>query len=85
MTTGQFLISLCTTAKESNESFGIAIRLGSSNSKFEFEATTVIHSILSFSPAPYTVAVEFLNELDKVNGISSLGKCSFTFLHRSLI
>jgi len=76
MTPAQYLISLCTTAQQSDQSFGIAIRIGTSNSKFQFEATNVIHSILMFSPAPDTMAVEFLNELEKVEGISSLGKFS---------
>ena len=76
MIPAQYLISLCTIAQQSGESFGIAMRIGTSNSKFQFEATKVIHSILIFSPAPDTMAVEFLNELEKVEGISSLGKCS---------
>ena len=76
MTPAQYLISLCTTAQQLNQSFGLAIRIGASNPKFQFETTKVIHSILMFSPAPDTMAVEFLNELEKVKGISFLGKCS---------
>lgn len=72
-----YLISLCTTAQESNESLGIAMRIGASTSKFNVEATKVIHSILTFSPAPNAVAVEFLNELEKVKDIAFLGEWSF--------
>jgi len=76
MTPAQYLISLCTTGQQLNQSFGLAIRIGTSNPKFQFETTKVIHSILMFSPSPDTMAVAFLNELEKVKGISFLGKCS---------
>jgi hypothetical protein len=52
------------------------MRIGSSNPKFGIPAIKVIHSVLSFSPAPDSMAVEFLNELEKVKGISFLGKWS---------
>ncbi|KAJ3560367.1 hypothetical protein NP233_g10882 [Leucocoprinus birnbaumii] len=68
----QYLITLCTLAQEREESFGIAIRIGASNSKFNIEATKVIHSIVTFSPAPDAVAVAFLNELAKVSGMALL-------------
>jgi len=71
-----YLISLCTIAQEANESFGLAIRIGTSDPKFNIETTKVIHSILTFSPAPDSMAVEFLNELNKVSGISYLGELS---------
>lgn len=61
ITPAQYLISLCALTQESQESFGIAMRIGTSNSKFNVEASKVIHSILTFSPAPDAVAVEFLN------------------------
>ena len=70
----EYLISLCTLAQESQESFGIALRIGASNCKFNVEATKVIHSILTFSPAPDAVAVEFMNELERVKGIAFLGQ-----------
>jgi len=57
-----------------NESFGIATRIGSSDSKFQFEATKVIHSTVAFSPAQDAIAVQFLIELEKVKGMSFLGK-----------
>jgi hypothetical protein len=72
----EYLISLCTLAQECRQFFGIAMRIGASNSKFKVEATKVIHSVLTFSPAPDTVAVEFLNELEKVKGIAFLGQWS---------
>ena len=74
ITPAQYLISLCSAAQESKESFGVvALRTGFADPKFTIEATKVIHSILTFSPAPDTVAVEFLNELEKIKGISALG------------
>jgi len=75
-TPAQYLISLCTAAQQSDEPFDVAVRIGSFNSKFEAATSKVIHSILTFSPAPNTMAVEFLNELRKVAGMASLGKCS---------
>jgi hypothetical protein len=47
------------------------VRIGASHSKYKIdsEATKVIHSILFFSPAPESVAVE-------IPGISHLGECS---------
>ena len=72
----QYLITLCAAAQQSDEPFGIAVRIGSSDSKFNTATSKVIHSILTFSPAPDTMAVEFLNELRKVTGIETLGKRS---------
>jgi hypothetical protein len=78
--TADYLISLCTIVQQSNESLGIATRIGSTDSMFQFEASKVIHSILIYSPAPDMVAVEFLNELRKINSISLLGKAHF-YIH----
>lgn len=72
----KYLITLCTAAQQSDEPFGVAVRIGSSDSKFNPVTSKVIHSILTFSPAPDTMAVEFLNELRKVTGITTLGKWS---------
>jgi hypothetical protein len=72
----QYLISLCAAAQETNESFGLANRIGSSDSKFNIAATKVIHSILTFAPAPDAMAGEFLNELEKIQGMSYLGQWS---------
>lgn len=75
----QYLITLCTFSQQPDidEPFGVAVRIGSSDSKFTTATSKVIHSILTFAPAPDTVAVEFLNELSKVTGMASLGKWSF--------
>jgi len=76
----QYLILLCTAAQEADQSFGPAMRIGTSHSKFNAEMTKVIHSILTFSPAPDSMAMEFLNELEKVSGISHLGEWPVSFL-----
>ena len=77
----QYLITLCTATQQLglDEYFGVAVRFGSSDSKFKAPTTKVIHSILTFSPAPDSVAVEFLNELSKVTNMGSLGKWSLYF------
>jgi hypothetical protein len=73
----RYLVALCTATRQSDEPFGVAVRIGSSNSKFKAATTEVIYSIVTFlAPAPDTVAVEFLNELSKVTGMASLGKWS---------
>ena len=74
-----YLLTLCTVVQESGESLGVAVRIGSSNSKFNVEATKVIHGILIFSPTPDSMAVEFLNELAKVSGMEYLGEWSLSF------
>ena len=68
-----YLLTLCTAIQESGDSSGVAVRIGSSVS-FNVEATKVIHGILTFSPAPDSMAVEFLNELAKVSGMEYLGE-----------
>ena len=71
----EYLISLCNLAKN-KEFFGTATRIGASDSQYDVEANDLIHSIVSFSPAPDVVAVEFLNTLEKVEGIAYLGQWS---------
>ena len=66
--------ALCTVVQESNESLGVAVKIGSSISKFNVEVTKVIHAILTFSPAPDSMEIEFLNELAKVSGMGYLGE-----------
>ena len=68
-----YLLTLCTAIQESGESLGVAVRIDSSTAKFNVEATKVIHGILTFSPAPDLMAVEFLNQLAKVSGMGYLG------------
>jgi hypothetical protein len=43
------------------------------NSTFNVEASKVIHGIVTFSPAPESVSLEFLNELGQVDGLEQLG------------
>ena len=81
MSPAKYLLALCSTAIEYNESFGLATRIGSSNPTFKIETTRVIHSILTFSPAPNTLATEFLHELEKVWGMSFIGKFFFLNCH----
>ena len=54
-----FLLALCIAIQESGESLGVAVRIGSSISKFNVETTKVIHGTLTFSPPPDSMAVEF--------------------------
>jgi len=69
-----YLLMLCTTAQEADKSFGVAVRIGASDSKFNVESTKVIHGILTFSPAPNSMAAEFLNKLENVSGMADLGE-----------
>jgi len=67
-----YLLTLCTTVQEANKSFSVAVRIGMSDLKFNIESTKVIHSILTFSPAPDLMAAEFLNKLERVSGMADL-------------
>ena len=67
-----YLLALCDTAKNSTFSFGVATRLGAQSSKFEIDAAKLIHSMVTFSPAPESVAIEFLQEFQKVGGVQHL-------------
>jgi hypothetical protein len=69
-----YLISLCDAAQNSDFSFGVASRLGTQSSTFNVDAAKLIHSIVTFSPASESVAIEFLHEFQKVWGIEYLGK-----------
>ena len=77
-----YLLMLCTEVQESGESLGVAARIGSSISNFNVEASKVMHGILTFSPAPDSMAVEFLNELANVSGMGYLGEWSLSFPQR---
>lgn len=79
VTPKEYVLALCTAVQESGESLGVAVRIGSSTSKFNVEATKVIHGILTFSPASDSLAIEFLNELAKVSGMEYLGEQSLSF------
>ena len=72
--TSQYLISLCAVTQEANKTLGVAVRIGSSNPKYIEAATKLIQRSLSYSPASDTVATAFLIKLEKIQGISDLGK-----------
>jgi hypothetical protein len=77
-----YLLSLCEAAQESRFTFGVATRLGDRSSTFKIDSTKLIHSVVTFSPARESVAIEFLQEFQKVVGISNqsnpplMGVCS---------
>ena len=79
-----YLISLCDAAHQSGFSFGIATRLGTQDSTFDVEATKVISSIVTFSPARESVAIEFLHQFQKIPEIRHLGNIPPTPHRRSL-
>jgi hypothetical protein len=69
-----YILALCEAAQQPGVvSFGLATRIGSQNSKFDVDASKVIKSIVTFSPAAENVAVDFLNEFRKVSRLSNLG------------
>src|SRR6267143_1141452 len=72
-----YLLALCDTAQSSNFSFGVASRLGTQSSTFNIDTAKLIHSIVKFSPASESVAIEFLHEFHKVPGITHLGNFVF--------
>ena len=65
-----YILTLCTAVQESGESLGVAARIGWSISNFNVEAIKVIRGVLTFSPAPDSLA----NELAKVSGMEYLGE-----------
>ena len=60
-----YLLALCVIAQSSNVFFGLATRLGTQSSTFDVDAIRVIHSIVTASPAPESVAIVFLREFAK--------------------
>jgi hypothetical protein len=83
MATANYVLSLCDAVHEHPRvSFGIAVRVGLQSS-LNVEASKVIHSLVTFSPAPESVSEEFLNELRKVHGIAPLGNLSIACLSTS--
>jgi len=71
-----YLISLCDAVEDSYLSLGLVSRLGVQSSTFKPDAERLIKSIVTFSPAPESVAIEFLFELQKVSGLGDLGNVS---------
>jgi len=72
-----YLLKLCEVAQSSGISFGLATRLCTQSSTFNVDATRVIHSIVTFSPAQESVAIEFLFEFEKVSRIQHEGNVLF--------
>jgi hypothetical protein len=67
-----YVLALCEAAQQSSMVFGQTTRLVLW-SNFQVDATEVIKSIVKFSPATESVAVEFLYEFQKVSRLSNLG------------
>ena len=72
-----YLLELCDAAQQSGVEFGLATRLGSQDSIFKVSAAKVIQSIVTFSPAGECVAIEFMQQFQKVSIINNLGSVSF--------
>jgi len=68
-----YLLSLCKAVENSDFSFGVVSRLGTQSSTFQVDAAKLIHSIVEYSPASGSVALEFLFEFQKIRGIYDLG------------
>ena len=71
-----YLLALCDAAQETNMTFGLARGIGAQGSTFDFQAAKVIHSLVTFSPASESLAIEFLNEFQKVTALAHLGSIS---------
>jgi hypothetical protein len=86
MSLASYLLSLCDATQESCLSFGSATRLDSDtqDSAFKVDVTKVIHSIVTFSPAPESVAMQFLQEFRNVSGIKHLGNSPLISKYLSL-
>jgi hypothetical protein len=81
---GPYLISLCDAAQNSGFSFGAASRLGTQSSTFSVDAAKLIHSIVTFSPASESVAIEFLQEFQKASGMKHFLSVPLICKHSSL-
>jgi hypothetical protein len=85
MSLASYLLSLCDATQESCLSFGFATRLDSDqDSAFKVNITKVIHSIVTFSPAPESVAMKFLQEFHNVSVIQHLGNSPLISKYLSL-
>ena len=74
-----YLISLCDAVENSDLSLGVVTRLGVQSSTFKLDAARLIKSVVTFSPASESVAIEFLFELQKVSGFGDLGNVPLIF------
>ena len=68
-----YILALCEAAQQSSVTFGPATRLGTQSSTFNIDTAKVIHCIVRFSPATESVAIQFLNEFEKVSRLRHLG------------
>jgi hypothetical protein len=68
-----YIVSLCKAVENSDFSFGVVSRLGTQSSTFQLDAAKLIHSIVEYSPASESVALEFLFQLQNIWGIYDLG------------
>jgi len=68
-----YLLKLCELAQSSDIFLGLATRLGAQCSTFNLDAIRVIQSIVTFSPAQESVAIEFLFEFERVSHIKHEG------------
>ena len=86
--TAPYLQALCNVTQLQNipnDIFGVAIRLGVQHSAPNLPAARVIHSLVEFSPAAETLAIEFLNEFRKVTPFETLGSISLIFEYLLLV
>jgi hypothetical protein len=68
-----YILGLCEAAQQSSVGFGPATRLSTQSLTFNIDAAKVIHSIVKFSPAAESVALEFLNKFQEVSRLRHLG------------
>jgi hypothetical protein len=78
-----YLLSLCEAVEYSDFSFGVVSRLDTQKSTFELDAAKLIHSIVKYSPASESVAMEFLFEVQKISGINDSGMFPSSEITRS--
>ena len=71
-----YLLGLCGAAQQSGVEFGPATQLGAKNSTFNISAVKVIHSVVTFSPAGERVAMEFMQQFQKVSAMNRPGSVS---------
>jgi hypothetical protein len=73
-----YILALCEVAQQSGVGFGLAHRLGTA-SNFNVDAAKVIHSVVKFSPATESVAIEFLSEFQNASHLRHLGSVPLLF------
>ena len=80
-----YLLALCDAAQETNMTFGLARGIGAQGSTFDLQAAKVIHSLVTFSPASESLAIEFLTEFQKVTALEHLGSTSLFLEYLPLV